>query len=345
MCNYSLAPLSGFTGATKKSANFADFLFALGNCIWLRENAYVFFWCFRTFLTRPVPGDRIAVDSHLEVFLCMRDKVFWHEAFFEAIQLELHHYQDFLDFQNEHRLSKEALIMDVLIIKKKPGEHIDKNIGRIFREHNIFEFKSEKDSLSEQDYNKVVAYALLYSSFTPTPVSEISVSFSVTVHPRELLKYLENERGFKVQTAESGIYYVEGDTFPVQILESKLLSGDENLFLRNLRSNLSTEDVTKTAEAYKKLKPFENKNAYLDRLIQANRNIFKEAIAMSSAVRELFLEVAETDDWFIDRIDDRIKQESLENLKAVARKMILRGRPIKEIIEDTGLSREIVENL
>ena len=204
-----------------------------------------------------------------------RTKVFWHEAFFEALQLEFHRYQDSLEFEDEYPLSKEALIMDVLVIKKKPGERIDKNIGRIFRTYNVFEFKSETDSLIERDYNKVVAYALLYSSFTPAPVSELTVSFAVTVHPRELMKYLESVRGFAVRMAEPGIYCVEGDTFPVQILESKLLPSDENLFLRNLRSNLSVEDAAKTTEAYKELKLFEKKNVYLDRLMQANQDAFE----------------------------------------------------------------------
>jgi len=266
-----------------------------------------------------------------------RTKVFWHEAFFEALQLEFHRYQDSLEFEDEYPLSKEALIMDVLVIKKKPGERIDKNIGRILKTHNVFEFKSEVDSLTERDYNKVVAYALLYSSFTPASVLDITVSFAVTVRPRELLKYLKEERGFAIRTAEVGIYYVEGDTFPVQILESKLLPMEENLFLRNLRSNLSTEDVTKTAEAYKRLKPFEKKNVYLDRLIQANREAFKEAMTVSSVVKELFFEVAEQDGWFADR--------EFEKAKAIAKKMLLRGRPVEEVVEDTGLPYETVISL
>jgi len=273
--------------------------------------------------------------------LTERTKVFWHEAFFEALQLEFHRYQDFLEFEDEYPLSKEALIMDVLVIKKKPSERIDKNIGKIFKTHNIFEFKSETDSLTERDYNKVVAYALLYSSFAPASVSDITVSFAVTVHPRELLKYLENERRFMIRTSEAGIYYIEGDTFPVQILESKLLLPDENVFLRNLRSNLSTDDVTKTAEAYKKLKPFEKKNVYLDRLIQANRDVFKEAMIVSTVVKELFLEVVEQDDWF----KDRLQQDRLENAKVIAKKMLLRGRPIEEVVEDTGLPYEVVIDL
>ncbi|MCL1996148.1 MAG: hypothetical protein FWG63_08085 [Defluviitaleaceae bacterium] len=74
--------------------------------------------------------------------------------FFAALQLELHDYKDVLTFEDEHQLSKEALKMDVLIIKKTADVKIDKNIGRIFRNHNIFEYKSEMDNLSVWDYNK-----------------------------------------------------------------------------------------------------------------------------------------------------------------------------------------------
>jgi hypothetical protein len=51
-------------------------------------------------------------------YLNEHGKIYWHEAFYEALQLELHRYKDFLEFQNEHRLSKEALRVDVSVIKK-----------------------------------------------------------------------------------------------------------------------------------------------------------------------------------------------------------------------------------
>jgi len=47
-----------------------------------------------------------------------RDKIYWHGAFFEAIQLELHQYLEALTFVYEHPLSKEELRIDVLVIKK-----------------------------------------------------------------------------------------------------------------------------------------------------------------------------------------------------------------------------------
>jgi ABC-type uncharacterized transport system ATPase subunit len=100
--------------------------------------------------------------------------------------MELYEYEDALIFEDEHQLSKQALKMDVLIIKKKAGIKIDKNIGRIFQNHNIFEYKSVTDSLSIWDYNKVMGYAFIYSAFEKVPAEDISVSFVVTPKPEKL---------------------------------------------------------------------------------------------------------------------------------------------------------------
>ena len=78
--------------------------------------------------------------------LDVKDKIYWHEAHFEALQLELHNYKDSLEFDDEFHLSKESLRMDTLIIKKNKDVKIDKNIGKIFRSHNIVEYKSEQDN-------------------------------------------------------------------------------------------------------------------------------------------------------------------------------------------------------
>ena len=104
-----------------------------------------------------------------------QDKIYWHDAFYAALQLELHDYIAALTFEDERQLSKEALAMDVLIIKKTADVKIDKNIGRIFKEHNIFEYKSEKDTLSIWDYNKVIGYAFVYSAFEKIPTENITI--------------------------------------------------------------------------------------------------------------------------------------------------------------------------
>ena len=270
-----------------------------------------------------------------------RGKIFWHEAFYEALQLEFHQYQDALEFDNEYRLSEEALRMDVLVIKKNRDIQIEKNIGRIFKGHNIFEFKSELDSFSLWDYNKVLGYALLYSSFERVPMSDITISIALTIHPREFFKFVVNECGFTVQDLGNGIYNVEGDIVPVQVLESKMLSSDSNLFLRNLRSNLSTEDMLKTLQFYKEYKLLDDRNVYLDRLVRANTHAFREVLNMSEAVKEIFLESAEKYGWLNDRFNDRLSMEK----KHIAKKLLSLGNSVEKVAEATELPVDTVESL
>ena len=262
-----------------------------------------------------------------------QDRVYWHEAFYEALKLELHQYLDSLIFLEEHPLSKEALIVDIVVIKKVRDVKIDKNIGEIFRCHNLFEFKSESDSLLVRDYNRVMGYAYLYASFETVHVSDLTVSFAVTMHPRDLLAYLRNERQVSVIDNGCGIYRIVGEAFPVQILESKLLPNTENLFLRNLRSTLSANDAEEITRAYRMLKKFDIKNVYFDRLVKANRKAFEEATEMSVEAKEIILEIAEKQGWLKDMV------------KKIAQGLKKNNVPTHIIEESTGLTTQEIEAL
>ena len=237
-----------------------------------------------------------------------QDKIYWHDAFYAALQLELHDYKDALTFEDEYQLSKEALIMDVLIIKKIADKKIDKNIGQIFKNCNIFEYKSETHNLSIWDYNKVTGYAMIYSAFEKIPTEDITISFVVTPKPVKLFDRLVNDRGFEVEEVSNGIYYVKGDTFKMQIIESKRLSPEENVFLKNLRSSLTKMDMQEVFEAYRKYGLLEKVNIYLDRVLDANLPILEEVLAMSSAaVRDVIYRHFEKDGTV-----DRIARENQE---------------------------------
>ena len=82
----------------------------------------------------------------------------WHPAFYAGIQIELEAEADLLLFENEHQLGTKPKEIDVLIVKKERDVSIRKNIGRIFRTHNIVEYKSPKDYLSVDDFYKVYGY-------------------------------------------------------------------------------------------------------------------------------------------------------------------------------------------
>ena len=90
----------------------------------------------------------------------------WHPAFYAGIQIELEAEAENLSFENEHQLGTKPKEIDILIIKKDREIPIRKNIGRIFRKHNIIEYKSPADYLSIDDFYKVYGYACFYKADT-----------------------------------------------------------------------------------------------------------------------------------------------------------------------------------
>ena len=157
-------------------------------------------------------------------------------AFVDAFRQELFDYRDSLEFKYNHPLAREPLEIDLLIIKKPRDLTIDKNIARIFRADNVLEYKSPQDYLAVNDFLKVNAYANLYAAITPgVTFADLSLTFVENRHPRALLQYLTQTRGYTVEESSPGIYLVTGDYLPIQIIESKKLSERENLWLKSLR--------------------------------------------------------------------------------------------------------------
>ena len=97
----------------------------------------------------------------------MTDKVLqWHPGFCAALQIELQEESGNLEFYPEYELSKKPMRIDTLIVKKMTDSPVRKNIGRIFRKHNLIEYKSPGDYLSINDFYKVYGYACFYQSDT-----------------------------------------------------------------------------------------------------------------------------------------------------------------------------------
>lgn len=70
------------------------------------------------------------------------EKLQWHPAFFVALHIEFGRELDMLEIKREHLLDKKPMQIDVVIVKKDKKVRIEKNIGRIFRGHNIIEYKA-----------------------------------------------------------------------------------------------------------------------------------------------------------------------------------------------------------
>ena len=167
------------------------------------------------------------------------ERIKWHPAFAAAIQLEFIDYKEELEFLTEYQLTDEPLRIDVLVIKKLKQIEITKNIGRIFRTYNIFEYKSPTDYISIDDYYKVKAYAYLYKALSDgtnnIDIKEMSITLTSNKYPRKLIEYLKDEQKVWIEKRENGIYYIKNTDIETQILVSKELDDNDTKYLKLLQ--------------------------------------------------------------------------------------------------------------
>ena len=257
----------------------------------------------------------------------------WHPAFYAGMQIELAEEAHKLQFENEHQLSKKPLGIDVLIIKKKNKDKIEKNIGRIFRKHNIIEYKSPEDYLSIDDFYKVFGYACLYKSDTDNVNSiraeEITVSYVCESSPRKVLKHLEEILKYEIVKVDKGIYYILGAIFPIQLILTSELSEKSNFWLRNLTNNLKEEnEVVELATEYEKNRNNVLYKAMMDVIVRANKELFEEVKEkdMCEAIRELFHDE-------IEEVTKKVRTEARMEGRAEARSEL-----VIELLRDHVLS-------
>ena len=272
----------------------------------------------------------------------------WHPAFYAGIQIEFSKEKDKLEFENEHNLGTKPKLIDVLIIKKDPKATIQKNIGRIFRGHNIMEYKSPDDYISIDIFYKVYGYACFYKSGTKhvdeIKANEITVTYVSRNRPEELMKHLRNERGFRIEGKE-GIYRICGDYFPMQLLITSELSKEENFWLRHLTNDLKTvEEADRILSEYQKNHNDKNHKSVMNVIVHANKELFKEASKMCEALLEIMKE------QFKDEVDEMVKVAKEAAEKAGEKAGIIRliqtklskGKTVEAIAEDL---EDTVENI
>ena len=222
----------------------------------------------------------------------MEDTLQWHPAFYAGIQIELEEERDNLLFENEHQLGTRPKEIDVFIIKKKEDVPVRKNIGRIFRKYNIIEYKGPKDYISIDDYYKVYAYACLYKSDTVKRddilITEITITFVCKRYPRKLFGHLENVLKYKIEKRDNGIYILHGNVLPMQVIVTKELSKEENLWLHSLTDELDgRKEAEELVHIYKKHQKNILYESVMEVIVKANHEKFKEVSGMCNALVEI----------------------------------------------------------
>ena len=258
-----------------------------------------------------------------------RDALQWHPAFYADIQIEFREEAHKLKFQNEYALSKKPMLIDILAIRKKAGEKIHKNIGRIFRTYNLIEYKSPKDYMSVDDFYKVYGYACFYKADTgqmnEIPAEEITITFVSKNYPRKMIRHLEDTRKYRTEKKEAGIYYVEGDVIAIQIIVTSQLSPEENLWLYSLTDNLTDPEVTERLLADYNGKEQDNLySAVMQVVVQANEKQFHGGENMCDALRKIINE--EVNKRVDEEVNKRVDREVAEKEKELLTKGREAGR-------------------
>ena len=242
----------------------------------------------------------------------------WHPAFYAGIQIELEAESDRLTFENEHQLGTMPKEIDVLIIKKEKYYQVKKNIGKIFRTHNIIEYKSPSDYLSVDDFYRVYGYACFYKADTgredSIPIEELTISFVCKSRPKKFISHLETSWGYSLCRQEPGIYYLKGDKLPIQLIITAELSEAENLWLKSLTDSLpGKSEARRLVSRYQKHKDNVLYESVMDIIVRANRNTFEEANTMCAALEELVEKI------YHDKLEE-LMQNRQKELEAMLQK-------------------------
>jgi len=288
-------------------------------------------------ITPPEQADHLEQDKPIQ----------WHPAFFQAIQLELGEYRHALKFIYEYQLTSGPQRIDVLIIKKIEDIAIKKNIAAIFRKENLVEYKSPDDHLSVKDFYKVYGYACQYIQLEDNKnidISELTLTFVESRYPQELIKHLTEKRNFTVEESHPGIYNVKGDIMAIQLIDSRKLSAEENLWLKELDNRLTAPRIQRLTEEIWRLGNAANIAAYIDAVMQANSKSVEEMYKMSEralTLDEVFVKVGAAARW-------EARGEAIGEARGkeeVARNALSRGLSLEMIHDITGLELETIKSI
>ncbi len=279
----------------------------------------------------------------------------WHPAFCSAVKLELKEDEAYLDYYNEYNLNSKPLEIDLLVIKKLKEIELQNDIGKIFRKHNILEYKSPKASLNANTFLKVVAYAYLYKisekNIDDIRLDEITLTFIREGKPRKLFRWFA-KNGYQVTEKYKGIYHIiKEQMFPIQVIVSKELSKENQKWLAYLSRDLSLDEAKKVVEQLDSLTGNSDRmlgDSVLQVVLKGNKKVFtkikEEDEKMCEALRELFAdELKEA----IEKERAIFEKERKEAVKQKQKDMISHaiklGSNIKDISSIMGIPLEEVE--
>ena len=165
----------------------------------------------------------------------------WHSWMDALLHIVLHRYP--VTIEREFLLGSQPPRADFLILMEQEIVDLGLEIFRIFREHNIIEFKAPDDELNESVLWKCIGYAGFYMSIKRLSPGQVTLTLIRDAKPRrffeEMKDYIHAEKG------KQGIYQIQNwqVPFPIQVIVTSELTGPEYAGFRSISKKPSVEDV------------------------------------------------------------------------------------------------------
>ena len=297
----------------------------------------------------------------------------WHPAFCSATKLELVKNKKDLQYHSEYGINTKPIQIDLLVIQKSKDVVIENQIGKIFKGHNIFEYKSGDDGLNVDTYFKTLAYACLYKAKAPKvdgiDAEDITITMARERKPVKLLYWFQ-EHEYEIAEQYKGIYYIKKDGFfDVQILVLKDLDPTLHVWLRSLTRKMKQDVAEKLILEMSDISEkddYENADSVLQVAMKENKKMFtglKEEYTMCEELRKLmepeFSEakrIAEEEGRRAGMEAGRklgmeagmeagrkVGMKSGMELSLVVIGKLQEGKMVEEIAEETGVEIEMIE--
>lgn len=136
----------------------------------------------------------------------------------------------------------------LLVIRKSPDICIQNEIGKIFKGHNLLEYKFSGNDMDIETFLQPFGYAFLYLAYADNYENihdDITVSLVREKKPKKLFKQLAR-KGFVVKEDGKGIYQIQGlHFFTVQVIVSDELNENEHIWLNSLTRAMEEENAEK----------------------------------------------------------------------------------------------------
>ena len=263
----------------------------------------------------------------------------WHREFERIFRSDAKVYGDDVVIRAEEELGIDPPRVDYLVLDDlKRLMSGGKSIFRIFRQHNIIEYKNPNDVLNQRVISKAIGYANLYIGLAEhkddRPRNEVSISIFRESRNDGLFRTMLTD-GTLEKTDVDGIYRILKLTdLPMQIVVIGELKGEEYAAYRLLSEHADEKDVEIVAEKIRKAQtPDEQENGQrlMEFVEKKNPGILRRAIGGDEDMASILMDVLEPE------INERMRNDRRTNLYNYVQKG---GMTIEFAANEAGISTE-----